>query len=107
MKKTDKKYYLLYLISVLVLMFIWLRPVMFQKKQDGQISEIDKILETDVKITTKSLYQVEEAPKTDQIISKEWFFVSKLNQIISLVVGLVNFYFIFVHIRKKLQRKNR
>lgn len=92
------KYYLIYFLSFLFLGFIWIGPSFYLKKEmsvaDSEVTDIQYSLR---RIDDVSDISIKKEEKKDVV----WTSLDKLNTIITLLVGLVNTYFVIIHIKKR------
>jgi len=88
----NKKYYFLYLASLLIISFVWIGPI-------TQTHEIE------VKMFDDEIIRYAITEEKDEPERKFWNYLENTNEIITFVVGSVNIYFIIKHIRKYLRKK--
>ena len=86
------KYYIVYGLSLVFILFIWLGPL-------TQRHEIDVVYKKDTGI----LYSITPEPEPDK--SNFWVFLSKTNGVLTFIVGSVNVYFIVKHILEKREKR--
>ncbi len=106
-------YFRVFTISVILLIFIWIRPTHFVKNQNEptvyENIRIEEIL-TDTSLgydksfnepeTPDTVFDYIETPKniTTTVEKDGWGFLTRTNEIMTFIIGLVNIYFL---IRKK------
>jgi hypothetical protein len=88
MGKKKYIYYLVYAASILLVFFIWFKPTPNMMLDHIIIEEYDE----------RVMFYEEKEPQ------KFWSFVNKSNEMLTLIIGLVNIYFITNHIRTKKKR---
>jgi len=90
----NKKYYFLYIFSILIICFVWIGPTIQTYEVEVELLSKDGVI----------VYAI--TPEEDEPEKKFWIYLKNTNEIITFMVGFVNVYFIVKHIKKRIRKKN-